>query len=183
MKKIILVVLLSCSFVYSDDYVMPFVGVENNIFSVGKVTFENKKLGFVAGLIVQNDNKISLSKFIGVQNEADASHTTYTVDSVDINYGYSFNNYGEQRGFNLSTGVERIILTTDYDSVNSNGTKERIFDLKSSFNLMVGAGYEYKINSNYIVDVHHFLRVYELGGKTNMKRVYNTKFALKYIFN
>ena len=189
MKSIILVIFLSFSFIFAEDflqekevdYIKPFIGIDNNVFSVDELNFDNEQYGFTAGWIIQEESKISISKFIGREkNEL----VRYKVDVVDLNYEYSFNNFGPQRGFTLSTGVERLTLTTDttVTSTDVNATTSVESNIESSLNVLIGLGYEYKINSQYLLNAKHDIRVARIGASDNMKKIYNTKFSIKYIF-
>jgi len=165
---------------YSKDYLKPYIGLEYNVFAIDKLSSDNRSVGMNVGVILQDQNRVELSYFIGHESSPDKK---YYVKSIDLSYGYSFNNHGMHKGYIIDLGLVSNTLDKTTYSTDSNGTKIPSVDHDKSLNIVLGLGYEYLIDSNFMLTIEHKLSLLPINLDRTARRLVNTKFSVKYIFD
>ncbi len=161
MKKTALsIILLSCVSSNSSAEFQPYIGISINGFSLNgsEITATNLSTGFsltqpdetrdegtasgfIAGVFLNDTNRINFSYFSG--EEEDSSMFTVTATSISVDY--SFNISGPHRGFFLGGGFTSIEIENKaaigFAAASSSGT-----------GLLVRGGYEYKFDNQLFLD-------------------------------
>ncbi len=185
MVKIILLITILFSTInaqdfYDDDsvdFIQPYVALDYNVFNIDSEGIDNQAVGISAGWLIQDVSSVSISYFI---SSVDKNSTyQYDIKKFDIVYEYSFNNKGKHRGVIASAGISRNSID-EIDSTVEDKEKGTISSKSVVFT--AGIGYEYQINSSYIFSVRKDFDIYVSGGSDDVRKLYNTKFSIKYVF-